>query len=71
MIIPFANCRPIPHYASDRVLGEGDAVLRNREKRICAWRTGYSDEDWERLKANNPNWHESVAYYDTRKEMII
>ena len=60
----FMNCRPVPRNAFDRYSGEGDPCLRDTEHRICAWRAGYSDEDWEALKRNNPNWHESVGYYD-------
>ena len=70
MIIPFKNCRNIPKNPIDRIPGEGDRVLRDRQKRICAWYVGTSDEDWERLKKENPNWHESIAYYDVKKGVI-
>lgn len=70
MITPFANCRSIPKYAADRYSGEGDRCLRDREKRICAWAAGYSDEDWEALKAKHPGWHESVGYYDEKESIV-
>lgn len=71
MITPFANCRPIPKYPVDRYSGEGDHCLRDRKKRICAWAVGYSDEDWNDLKAKHPDWHESVGYYDVKKGMVV
>lgn len=46
---------------------KGDRVLRDTENRICVWGAGYTDEDWEMLKAKHPEWHESVAYYDVRE----
>ena len=70
MITPFANCRPIPKYPVDRYSGEGDHCLRDREKRICAWAVGYSDEDWNNLKAKHPDWHESVGYFDVKEGIV-
>ena len=71
MIVSFNNCRNIPKDPMDRALGEGDRCARDKENRICAWNVGYSDEDWNDLLKRNPDWHESVAYYDVVRGGLI
>ena len=71
MIVPFENCRPIPRNKVDRYLGEGDLCLRDRQKRICAWAVGVSNDEWETLKKWHPDWHESVGYYNVKKRRVI
>ena len=66
-MISFENCRSVPKDPTDRYLGEGERCLRDKEKRICAWNVGYRDEDWEIIKANHPDWFESIGYYDMKE----
>ena len=68
---PFEGCRNIPRHESERFLGEGERCLRDRDKRIRAWAVGYSREEWELLKRWNPDWHESVGYYNVKKGRIV
>lgn len=71
MFPDFTNCRNVPKNPQDRVLGEGDKVLRNTHTReIMFWETGTDEETWERLKEEYPVY-ESIAFFDTKKQMIV
>lgn len=70
-MLDLSNCRSVPKKISERVLGEGDKCLREKETRcIVAWYAGMEPKQWERLKEMF-NCYESVGYYDTKLDMVI
>lgn len=63
--------RSVPRNPIDRMVGEGDRVLRDKYGRIFAWEVGTEKETWDRLLKENTGSYESIAMYDTEKEMIV
>lgn len=63
--------RSVPRNPIDRMVGEGDRVLRDKYGRIFAWEVGTEKETWDRLLKENTGSYESIAMYDTEKGMIV
>lgn len=67
----FTNCRTVPENPNERVLGEGDRVLREKKTdRIMFWETGTDTDTWLRFKEKYPVY-ESIALFDTVKQCIV
>lgn len=64
-----SSCRYTPKDPGDRINGEGDLVLRDKNNRICFFYTGSEPETWERLKSN-PEYHLDVLRYDQVKQRL-
>lgn len=65
------SIRSIPRHAFDRILGEGDRCMRDKQGRIIAWAAGTPKEDRDKLLKEIPGSYESVGMYDTEKEAIV
>lgn len=64
-----SSCRPLPKDPSDRINGEGDLILRDKNNRISVLYTGSEPETWGRLKSN-PEYHVDVLRYDQVKQRL-
>ena len=65
------NIRPIPKEPCNRYIGEGDIVLRDKNGRIMAWKSGYDDDSWKKLQKCNKGSYNSIARYDLDSQSIV